>query len=299
MAFSQPNAQRDLASRKILEELQLKKQLLLKQGVASSLNCQLPSLGSPNITTSDGHSMSSAQRAALQTANAQSAGYFISQDSSFGNLILPVLPRFDIKEILQDVDDFEEPKILLEQYVTPSHLASHMLHTIQSQYGDIQDKIVADLGSGCGALTIGAATLEASFVIGFEIDPDAVDIYVQNIDGESLPNVDVICCDVVKGIPSRLYKFFDTVIMNPPFGTKHNEGIDMQFLKTAFELSRKAVYSLHKTSTRNHVLKVAKSQGINGEVIAELRYDLPASYRFHKKSSVDIQVDLFRFEMNS
>lgn len=86
-----------MASRKILEELQLKKQLLLKQGVASSLNCPLPPLGSPNITTADGHSMSSAQRAALQTANAQSTGYFISQDSSFGNLVLPVLPRFDNK----------------------------------------------------------------------------------------------------------------------------------------------------------------------------------------------------------
>ncbi|KRT78646.1 methyltransferase, partial [Oryctes borbonicus] len=157
----------------------------------------------------------------------------------------------------------------------------------------------ADLGSGCGALTIGAATLESSFIVGFEIDPDAIDIYVQNIDGESLPNVDVICCDVIRGIPSRFHKFFDTVIMNPPFGTKHNQGIDMQFLKIAFELSKHAVYSLHKTSTRNHVLKVAKSQGVNGEVIAELRYDLPASYRFHKKSSVDIQVDLFRFQMNS
>ncbi|KAK3591242.1 hypothetical protein CHS0354_010610 [Potamilus streckersoni] len=28
-------------------------------------------------------------------ANANSVGFFITQDSSFGNLILPVLPRFD------------------------------------------------------------------------------------------------------------------------------------------------------------------------------------------------------------
>lgn len=87
----------ELANRKILEELQLKKQLLLKQGVASTLNSSaLPVLGSPNVQTADG-SMNSLQRAALQTANTQSTGYFISQDSSFGNLILPVIPRLDSK----------------------------------------------------------------------------------------------------------------------------------------------------------------------------------------------------------
>ncbi|XP_057674090.1 SOSS complex subunit C isoform X3 [Corythoichthys intestinalis] len=33
------------------------------------------------------------QKAALQHAHAHSSGFFITQDSSFGNLILPVLPR--------------------------------------------------------------------------------------------------------------------------------------------------------------------------------------------------------------
>lgn len=83
-----------------MEELQKKKQLLLKQGVASTLNSSaLPVLGfgPTTVQASDGHSMNSLQRSALQTANTQSTGYFISQDSSFGNLILPVLPRFDAK----------------------------------------------------------------------------------------------------------------------------------------------------------------------------------------------------------
>lgn len=34
-------------------------------------------------------------RAAWQQANNQSFGFFIPQDSVFGNNILPVLPRFD------------------------------------------------------------------------------------------------------------------------------------------------------------------------------------------------------------
>lgn len=107
MAFPQPNAQRgnlpnkikiihlinhcyflikkktELTNRKILEDLQLKKQLLLKQGVQptlnpSSLSAFTAAAATTNVT-SDGHSISSAQRNALQTANAQSTGYFITQ----------------------------------------------------------------------------------------------------------------------------------------------------------------------------------------------------------------------------
>ncbi|XP_011159174.1 SOSS complex subunit C homolog [Solenopsis invicta] len=101
MAFSQPNS-RELQNRKILEELQLKKQMLLKQGVAPSLNTSLgvSSTGSAsNISgqSNDGIAMSASQRAALHNAHAASFGYFVTQDSSFGNLILPVLPRFDNK----------------------------------------------------------------------------------------------------------------------------------------------------------------------------------------------------------
>ncbi|EGI60278.1 PREDICTED: SOSS complex subunit C homolog isoform X1 [Acromyrmex echinatior] len=101
MAFSQPNA-RELQNRKILEELQLKKQMLLKQGVAPTLNTLgVSSTGSvSNIAatqSNDGVAMTASARAALHNAHAASFGYFVTQDSSFGNLILPVLPRFDNK----------------------------------------------------------------------------------------------------------------------------------------------------------------------------------------------------------
>ena len=36
-----------------------------------------------------------------------------------------------------------------------------MLHTIESRYGDIDGKLVADLGCGCGVLSIGATMLGA------------------------------------------------------------------------------------------------------------------------------------------
>lgn len=66
-----------------------------------------------------------------------------------------------------------------------------------------------------------------------------------------LPGVDCVQCNVLTDLPgTRWIKAFDTVIMNPPFGTKHNAGMDLRFLETAFGLARTAVYSLHKSSTR-------------------------------------------------
>ena len=59
-----------------------------------------------------------------------------------------------------------------------------------------------------------------------------------------------------------------------------------------------AVYSLHKTATREHIVKKADSEwNVKVEVLAQLRYDLPATYKHHKKSSVDIDVDLLRFSL--
>jgi hypothetical protein len=57
----------------------------------------------------------------------------------------------------------------------------------------------------------------------------------------------------------------DTVIMNPPFGTKI-KGADMQFLRAAASLSPGQIYSLHKSSTRSHIQKVALRSGRDGRI---------------------------------
>lgn len=111
-------------------------------------------------------------------------------------------------------------------------------------------------------------------------------------------------------LPDRTMPRADTVIMNPPFGTK-SKGADMEFLCVALKATRHTVcfwgvgtnnhqckqstivlqhtkhaqvYSLHKSSTRAHIQRVACSQygASSAEVLAELRYDLPATYHFHK-----------------
>jgi len=82
--------------------------------------------------------------------------------------------------------------------------------------------------------------------------------------------------------------------MNPPFGAR-NKGADMIFLYAAIKMARTSVYSLHKTATRQHVLRKSKEWGMEGEVLAELRFDIPQMYKFHKSTSKDIEVDFIRF----
>ncbi|KAF4521302.1 hypothetical protein B566_EDAN002306 [Ephemera danica] len=201
-----------------------------------------------------------------------------------------------LEENLQELDNFERPKIHLEQYATSSHIAACMLHTAESCWGDIEGKMVADVGTGCGTLAIGAAMLGAGLSVGFEIDEDALSIAKCNLEAAEVEGlVEFVQCDVERGLDPRWEKKFDTVVMNPPFGTRGNKGTDVAFLQIGLKLATTAVYSLHKTSTRQHMLTKAKQWGVEAKVVAELRYDLPATYRFHKKQSVDIEVDFIRF----
>jgi len=198
---------------------------------------------------------------------------------------------------LQEVDEFEEPKILLEQYPTRPHIAACMIHTMASTFGDIEDRSILDLGCGSGVLSIGCVMLGAANVLGLDIDPDALDTCQQNLEAFEMDNVDLVNGNVADA-DQILRQKFDVVLMNPPFGTKRNKGLDLLFLEKGIKLATRAVYSLHKTSTREHVLKKGEAWGTKPQVLAELRYDLPATYKHHKKASVDIEVDFIRFAIS-
>ncbi|KAI9278302.1 methyltransferase like 5 [Phascolomyces articulosus] len=199
----------------------------------------------------------------------------------------------ELESILQDCEVFDDPKIQYEQYPTTAHLAARMLYTADTVYDDIEDKVVADFGSGCGILSIAANILGAGYSVGFDIDPDAIRIARENAE-EFEVDIDFVMTDLSRDTTMFDKFHFDTIVMNPPFGTK-TKGIDMVFLKKAVELAGTAVYSLHKTSTRDHIQKKAKEWGVDFEVVAEMKFDVPMMYKFHKKKSVDIAVDFLRF----
>ncbi|CAD7687440.1 unnamed protein product [Nyctereutes procyonoides] len=85
----------------ILAELDKEKRKLLMQNQSStnhpgaSIALSRPSLNKDFRDHAEQQHIAAQQKAALQHAHAHSSGYFITQDSAFGNLILPVLPRLD------------------------------------------------------------------------------------------------------------------------------------------------------------------------------------------------------------
>ncbi|XP_024518329.1 methyltransferase-like protein 5 isoform X1 [Selaginella moellendorffii] len=206
---------------------------------------------------------------------------------------------------------FQSPKIELEQYPTGAHIASRMMYMVsqilfssvsvtnsffcqaESNFGDICGKSIADLGCGCGTLGVAASLLDASYVIGFDQDLAALDTAQENCRDLEI-DMDFVQCDVKSLGLTRIS--VDTVVMNPPFGTRR-KGADMEFLSVALKIARTAIYSLHKSSTRQHVKRAALQDlgAKTAEVLFELRFDLKSLYKFHKKQELDIAVDLWRF----
>ncbi|KAL0212932.1 hypothetical protein RCL1_006558 [Eukaryota sp. TZLM3-RCL] len=201
----------------------------------------------------------------------------------------------ELESSLQQVQDFISPKITLEQYITPPHIAARMLHVAELSYGDIIDKNILDLGMGTGMLSIGAAILGANTINSIEIDPDAIAIAEQNLSTLEIDNITIHNADVAS-INTDNFPNINTVLLNPPFGTKNNAGIDILFLTKAIEISKGSVYSLHKSSTINHVVRVAKKYHVTVDVIATLHYDLPKTMKFHKKNVETVSVDIVRIQ---
>jgi len=200
----------------------------------------------------------------------------------------------------QDLKPFAKPKIQLEQYPTSPWIAARVM-TMCEDAGDISERVVCDLGCGAGMLSCAAAILEADQVIGVDIDPDALVTARENFDTfEGIgAAVELLEADVAQAADAlRLAGRWrvDTVVTNPPFGTRC-KGADVAFVRAGFELAPGGVvYSLHKSSTREHLAKVGAGLGSVGcEPLIQMKYDLSASYKFHKEKSKDIDVDLWRF----
>lgn len=90
------------ATRKILEELLEKKQQIQKGAspITGSMD-QQNTLPIAEVTAASAAVVPTAtpttsQRAVFQVSNSTTLGYFIPQDSHYGNTFIPVLPRFEL-----------------------------------------------------------------------------------------------------------------------------------------------------------------------------------------------------------
>ncbi|MDP6294174.1 MAG: METTL5 family protein [Candidatus Woesearchaeota archaeon] len=189
-----------------------------------------------------------------------------------------------LAKVLSSLQKFANQKVSVEQYSTPSELAAEVLWQAQLQ-GDIDEKTVLDLGAGTGILGIGAALLGGKVTL-IEQDEEALEIAKRNV---TQAKVDV---KIVKGLVEDYAEKADTIIMNPPFGTKQIHA-DRAFLDKAFSLAP-VVWSMHKTSTHPFILSYAKEAGYSATFFPAV-IQLPHSQSFHKKPVKPVEITVYRF----
>ncbi|WP_148883718.1 METTL5 family protein [Thermococcus aciditolerans] len=192
---------------------------------------------------------------------------------------------------LSRLDGFKNPKPELEQYRTPGNVAAELLWLAHSM-GDLEGRVVADLGAGTGVLSVGACLLGAGKVYAVEVDDDAVEVLHENLDSLGLAD----CVDVVHTDVSDFSERVDTVVMNPPFGSQ-NPHADRPFLMKAFEVSD-VVYSIHlaKPEVRRFIEAFVRDFGFSITHRVTLPFEIPAQFFFHRKRLERISVDVYRLQ---
>jgi putative methylase len=185
---------------------------------------------------------------------------------------------------LQGLHQHPDAKVSLEQYTIPADLAAEILFHACYSFGDIENKSVVDLGTGTGRLAIGAVILGADYTVGIDIDNGAVKIAAHECK-ES--NVDWVIGDI-----SVLRGEFDTVLMNPPFGTKRPHA-DVRFLETALNLGN-VIYSIHKTATQEFIGSWLRDHSADYQIIMNTKMEIGHQFHFHRKTKYAVEVQVYR-----
>ena len=80
-----------------------------------------------------------------------------------------------------------------------------------------RDGIVLDIGTGAGPIALALADERPDLtVIGTDISDDALEWARLNRDDLAL-QVELICCDLFEGLPTRLRRSVDVIVSNPPY----------------------------------------------------------------------------------
>lgn len=197
------------------------------------------------------------------------------------------MKRKQLEIILSSMRVNPKPKLRFEEYNLDPVSASTILH-VAASLGDVEEKQIVDLGCGAGILSIGAAILGASHVVGVDIDRDSIETATENMKSAGV-RVEFIsgAIDCIKGS-------FDTTIMNPPFGS-WKRGLDVSFLRKAVAISE-VTYSLHKASERSDLFlrKKIQTMGKQATNLGRVEITLPRLYSFHNKAMYKVYANLYR-----
>jgi len=179
----------------------------------------------------------------------------------------------------------QTPKLGLEQYPISPEVAAELLYMAGFEHRDLQGEII-DLGTGTGRLAIGAAIMGSQKVVGVDIDKKAIALARENARATGV-QVEWVVSDVAKVVGR-----YDTVIMNPPYGTR-SPHLDVRFLERAFELAPVS-YSIHKSSTREYLNGVISKKNRRVDALRNMTLSIPHLFPFHNKKWNNVEVDLHR-----
>jgi len=197
------------------------------------------------------------------------------------------MKKKELEIFLQKIPDFEKPNPNLEQYITPAEIAADILFTA-AQFGDVENKVILDLGCGTGIFSVGAYLLNAKKVIGIDIDENAIE-KAKKFAKKNKLNINFIKEDV-KNIDLKC----DTIIMNPPFGAqKSNIKADRKFIEKGFHLSD-VIYSLHLSKTIPFIQKMIYALGGNIVFTKEYTLRMKQTLVFHEKKIKNFDVTLIK-----
>jgi len=190
-----------------------------------------------------------------------------------------MVSRSNLAVALSKIEVFDSPDIRAEQHPTDSEVAADVLWQAY-QKGDIENRTVADFGAGTGILGIGAILLGAKHVFFVENDKGAVSILRKNLgDFDNF---------TIEGDVLEFSEKVDTVIQNPPFGTRKIH-TDRVFLDRAMKISEN-IYSFHKTATVEYLKKHTLKNGFDLVEQMDFSFPLKNTQPHHRRKIHRIQV---------
>ncbi|MWV41124.1 METTL5 family protein [Natrialba sp. INN-245] len=210
------------------------------------------------------------------------------------------LSRRQLARTLESVDDFADPSVELEQYLTPPELAAHLTH-LASLQGDLE-RTVIDLGTGTGMLAIAASLVGAERVVGIDVDRDALALARRNAAAVARVTdwtanrrleVDWIGGDVTR----HPFSITDaTVVSNPPFGAQRgNRHADRAFLETARQVADVS-YTIHNEGSQEFVESFAADESGDVTHAFQAAFPIDRRFAFHTAERETLEAEVFRIE---
>ena len=187
--------------------------------------------------------------------------------------------------MLSKLKILETPTLRLEQYPVSAEAAAELLYMAGFEHDDLEGRII-DLGTGTGRLAIGASLMGSAHVVGVDVDARALELARENAKSAGVK---------VKWVQSTIDKLdgtYDTVIMNPPYGTRTIHA-DTRFLDKAFQLAS-ITYSIHKASTRTFLDRYVNKSRRRIAETRSMSMKIPHLFSFHARRWKSIEVDLCR-----